>query len=488
MVVSPTGDDRGTGEDARPFKSIGRALAASATTIELMPGTYAENLWISRDVTLRARETATLAGRLSIQGAAVSLTSLDVTGGLAIDRAPRVALESLRVTTASTTDTITVVGSTVVLRGVTLACASETCLQAASSTVSADGLTLVRGVGDHKRGLRAETSSVTLRNLRAGGATNVDIQATTQSHLTIIDAELADIVGNAIAVQSGSTLECLRTRIFGQARTAILISASDAHLRHLDLGPLPPPASGIGVEGSTVVIENSRLYRAGSPALVVNDHRSRPADVRLDGVVIEHGRTTGINLGQGKLTLVRTDLVGDPSTTADGEDALVASGDTATLIIESATFDAAAGHAIGVYNNAGARIAARITRPRLGGILIERTAGSELRISGTTVSDCRSGSAVVVVDALGVEIEDVELSRCPEAGVLAGAGAEVTVRRARLVDNRQYGVAAFGRSTLTIGDSSARGSKWAAFASCADGSVISDGGANTFTGPVSLCP
>ncbi len=488
LVVSTTGDDAAPGDDARPLRTLGKALSRGTASIVLLPGTYTEDLTIARDVTIAARDRATLDGRITVTRAALDLTGVDVLRGITAEQSPRVALSTLRVASSSAADALALLHSVAALRNLTLTCGSETCLQAANSTVTADGLTLTRGSVAHKRGLRAETSSVTVRGLRAGGASNIDAQASQGSHLTLVDAELVDITGNAVAALSGSKLELVRARITGTGRVAILLSASDATIRGLDLGPLDPSASGIGIEGGVVRISDSRLQRAGMAAVVVNDHRARPADVRLDGVTIDHGRATAINLGQGKLAVARCELIGDPAAIADGNDAITVSGDTADLTIESATIDAATGHAVGVYNNAGARISARITRPRLGGVLVERSAGAELRITGTTITDCKQGSGVALVDTLAVEIEDLEVTRCPEAGVLAGLGTEVSVRRARLLDNRQYGVAAFGRSTLTLSDSTARGSKWAAFASCADGSVITGGGGNTLEGPTSLCP
>lgn len=490
VVVSPTGDDEASGDDAHPFRTLGRAVAhEGVTAIDVLPGTYTETLTLTRDVELTAREQATLDGVLTVREGAVSITRLDLGRGLLAERTPRLALTDLRVSAApEATEAARLTAVTAVLRGVSMVCGSETCLETSGSTLSIERLRLTHGATAAKRGLRAETSSVTIRGLVTSGASNVDVQVNLQSHLTLLDAELVDVVGNALAVQGGSTLTARRLTIRGTSRVAVLLSASDADVRAIELGPLAPSATGLGIEGGRVTIADSRFVRAGGTAIAVNDHRTRPADVRLERVVIDHGRGTALNHGQGQVTLSGSTLRGDEAATTDGEDSVTVSGETADLVIEDTSIDASTAYAVGVYNNAGARISARITRPRLGGVLFERTAGADLRLTGTTITDCKQGSGVAVVDALGLEADQLEVQRCPEAGLLVGAASDAVVRRSRFVDNRQYGLAAFGRSTITLSGSEARGSKWVAFASCADGSVITDGGGNTLTGAKSLCP
>jgi len=48
--VSPTGDDANDGTKAKPFKTIGKALASGKTRVVVCEGTYAEALDIARDV------------------------------------------------------------------------------------------------------------------------------------------------------------------------------------------------------------------------------------------------------------------------------------------------------------------------------------------------------------------------------------------------------------------------------------------------------
>ena len=489
FFVSPQGDDAAAGDEARPMRTVTRALSApGATAVVLRPGRYVESPTIAHDVALTGEGGVVIEGTITIGAVVASFVRVDIDGGLVVGGAKNLSLSSLTVRSSSTSDAIALADSVASLTDVELFCGPETCLQVGTSTLAAVGLVLSPGRGEHKRGLRAETSSVTLRGVRAHGARIAQLQASARAHLTVLDATLPELVGNGI-VANDSFLTGARIRIEGRGNTGIILSASDADLSGLEIGPLPNDAQGIGILGGKVRIADSHLVRAGVAAIVVNDHRERRADVVIERVVIEHGSATGIQHGQGALLLRAVRLIGNPSATSDGEDAILCSGETADLVVESAEIDAPAGFGIGVYRDAGARITgAVVTRPRLGGIIIDDSAGAALSIVSSRVSDCKQGSGIAVRNALEVTLEDVEVTRCPEAGLLVALGGDVVVGRSKFLMNRQYGVAAFGQSSLTVSGSTVRGSKWAAFASCADGSSVVDGGNNTFEGATTLCP
>lgn len=98
VFVSPTGDDGADGTKARPFKTLGKALAGAKSRIVVCEGTYPETLDIQRDVeiyggiacsfTAAGKPASIESGKtigLSVSRGSVLLTSLNVTAMNAVD-------------------------------------------------------------------------------------------------------------------------------------------------------------------------------------------------------------------------------------------------------------------------------------------------------------------------------------------------------------------------------------------------------------------
>jgi hypothetical protein len=89
---------------------------------------------------------------------------------------------------------------------------------------------------------------------------------------------------------------------------------------------------------------------------------------------------------------------------------------------------------------------------------------------------------------MDVSVTATSISGCPEAGILGGQNATITVTNAIATNNTQYGIAAFGGSVVDVSASRVKGSRWALFASCGDQARIEDGGGNKIDGQTSSCP
>lgn len=491
VYVSPDGDDSAAGTAAAPLRTLGHALEVeTAERIVVASGRYVEpEVIIARPVTIAcpSEAPAVLEGTLVFHGRDATVARLDIQGGVRLEGAEQVSLLGGTISAGSLADTIRAQGARARLEDLVIACGLETCLSVEGSTLSITR-TQIKGEPVSKRGLRVETSSVTLREV-VGSGTNIGlIQAGTGGRLRIVGAQLSGFTGTALTGINGARIEAERVTIGEVRQSGVILSLADARFTGLTIGPVVTAGVGIGVQGSYVEVRGLDLTSGGQSGVIVNNHRERSAAVTIDGGVIRHGATLGVNLGQGRLVLKNLRFEGDPTAAQDGEDAILAAGELAELEAEALTIDGPAGFGIGIYTNALAQVNAVITRPRIGGINVEDTAGESIRLHGLKVSGCKTGSGVVAQNAVGIVLEDSEISGCIEAGLLAGDRSRLAVRNSRFLDNRQYGVAAFGGTEIQISGSSARGSKWAIFATCADGSGVIDEGGNQFVGPTTMCP
>lgn len=484
--VSPNGDDAANGERATPVKTIGRALQLdNAARIVVDEGHYQEKLDLRQQIELYGpgESKATLDGSLSIAADAVIVHGLDVTGGVRVSLAKGVVFEDARVTPGEQDSAVGISSAQVSLRYVNLGCGDETCIEVVTSTVQIDHAFLYAS-GTSKRGLRVESSSVTARNLTATGGQINQAQVGRRGYLTVLDSRFEGAGSSALAAIQGGKLMVERATISGADQTGAILSQSDAVLRDVVFGTTRNV--GLGVQGGDITLINCTIEPSPHGGMTVNDHPQRPASVLISGGVIKHARVPGLSLGQGKAIVRGTRFTGDAS--ADGDDAIMASGPTAELTVDAAYIDTPAGFGVGFYNNAYGSVTATITRPRLGGILADNAAGGTIRVAGSVVTGCGRGSGIVAFDAPEVEVLRFTASGCREAGVLAGQNAHVSVNGAKLTGNSMYGLAAFGGAEIDVTRAVVRGSPWATFASCAEGARVNDGGNNTFEGPTTSCP
>ncbi|MFO0723651.1 MAG: right-handed parallel beta-helix repeat-containing protein [Myxococcota bacterium] len=488
--VDAAGDDGAAGDRDHPFHSFAHALSMeSIERLVVNPGRFTEDLRVNKRVEIfgPGGGGATLDGAAEIRANDVRLHGVDVSRGLKVSGARGIWIEDATISAGPSVDAIAIESSIGRVDRVFTRGGAETCVLVRGSTLAMTELGVDGAIGGSKRGLRVDSSSVSINGVRGSSAAIALIQVEGGSRVNIRDAVLGPASGVGLTVLRAG-VEVHGIRVHDTASGGILLSESTAKLEAIDVSRIPSPSSGLAMSGANVEVSGGTLSEIGGAAITGIGMRGRSFEAKLSQLEIRHGSAQGINISQGSLHLSGSHLVGNPSATRDGEDAITVYGDGASLLMESTEIDGAAGSGITISSNAGGQLSGRITRPRIAGVLISDSAGADIALRDLSVSDAKTGSGIVLQHSQDVNLSNVEVVRCFEAGVLSSLGSHLTVRQSRFLQNRQYGLAAFGTSDIDVGGSSARGSKWATFATCADGSGIIDSGGNTFEGPTTICP
>lgn len=489
FFVAPNGNDSAAGTRDAPFRTIAHALTVKeATEIALAPGQYVEGeLSISRRIAILGPEEggAIITGHVRIAADEVVLSRVDVLRGVEVSRVRGVVIDQLAIKAGEYDDALSISSSSASLIELALTCGVETCVQVTTSTITARGLKLT-GDGNAKRGLRAETSSVTVHGAELRGTSNNQVLAGDRTKMTITDAAFIDAQGTGLNAVKDSNLIADRIRVENAARFGMLFASSRVIVRESTIGTSNGVA--VGVTGGDVDLIGLTIENNAGGALTVAALGERESLVRLSGGVIRHGTNNALLLNAGDVTINGTRFTGDAKGPIDDHDAIVAHGPTSILRIMSATIETPAGFGVSITNNASGTVTATISGPKVGGVYIEGVAGVPVSVQGTRVERCGTGTGVVIFDSTEVLVSKTKVHACGEAGVLAGQNATVSVRRSGFTNNVQYGLAAFGSATIEVADSTASGSRWATFATCGDGSSIEDAGGNKFAGPVTTCP
>lgn len=489
--VDPKGDDdRGDGTRESPFRTIAAALLPEGLErIVVAPGRYdEEEIVVTRSVEVfgPGDGQATLNGHLEIEANGVRIHGLDVTRGLAIRTSEAVTISALRVASATRADALFVDRSNVDLLDLRLEGGAETCLSISSSTVTAERLELV-GSTSSKRGLRAISSSVTVEASTASGCSISQVQAERSTRLTLSGSTLSSSGGNGVVSLSASSLRLSTTTVEGARDIALLVSvaeleASDSTFRSTREGVT------IGLQGATVRISDCTIEGSIQGTLTVGRQRTTISDVRILRSTFALGTSQGLSLTSGRLALSDVRIVGPSELVGGGSDAIVAVSEESSLELERTTIEHAGSWAIVARQSASVSIdGGRFERPREGGVLVDESPGASIRLRGLVIDGPQLASGVAIFEAQDVTLENVEVSRSAEAGLLLGSSAYARVSSSRFIENRSYGLGAFGGSTIEVSATEAKGSKWAAFATCGDGSTIVDLGDNVFEGTTILC-
>lgn len=494
FFIDPEGSDGAIGDRDHPFKTIGHGLSVEgAQRLVVNPGRYVEDLRVPRSIEIYGPggSGAVVEGSVEITGSGVRLHGVDVSGGLKVTGAKSLVLEDGVYAPGSADDGLLIVGSSGRLERIEARGGPETCISAKGSTLTLSDIVL-RATREPeqppKRGLRAETSSVTVRRISGSGASIGLVAAQASSHFTITDADLGPSLGVGLSLTGHVVALALRIKIHETRSGGVLVGEAEAELRGFEINRIPLPSSALGVAGGTARAYDGLIESVGGHSVSMNALRGRQSEVALERVEIRHGALTGVSAEDSKLSLKSCRLVGAPEATTDGNDAIVIRGNGARALIEATDLEYAAGHGLSITNDAGGRISARIVRPRLSGVYISETAGQDLELIDLSVSEAQGESGIYVEHSQDVSLRRVEVSRSPGSGVLAALGSKISISASRVLASRQYGVAAFGGSEVELAGSTVRGGKWATFASCADGSFVQDLGGNSFEGPVTTCP
>ncbi len=485
--VATTGGDAADGSEATPFKTIGRALDGDADVVIVRPGIYVEpDVTIARRVSVEGEFGAVLAGQVLIANDDVRWQRVDVMSGISINLAERVVVSTATISPGTRDDTISVASGSASLEGLVVKCGPETCVQATTSTAALSAVVMSPATAS-KRALRAESSSVAVSTVEVTGTTIAQLQASGGSWMRVRGAKLRGAMGSGLVALSSRVLAD-NVEVTGANRFDVLAQTATVTLRGAQLDRAV--AITAGVQGGRVSVFDSTL--AGSPegTLSISAWRDLRPTVRLVRTRVAHGRFEGVLHGAGTLRVQGGTFVGDASApdTVTNADAILANGIETVLEVDGATFEDTAGTAILGTNHLRATITATITRPRLTGVFFESARVNPIVIRDGRIDGCVRESGIVLLDAERVRVEGVRVTGCAEAAVLAGEESIVDVVGARSIDNAGFGYAAFGASTIRLSRSTARGSAWATFSTCADGAAVVDAGGNELSGPTTECP
>jgi hypothetical protein len=473
--VSPDGDDRAGGTREAPFRTVSRALSGEFSRIVLLLGAHPP-FRVRRSVILEG-EDALVLGVLRIEAEQVTLRALAVDGGVEVLGARDLRVETTTVSAGAEPHALRIAGGTALLRHVTMECGSETCLFASGATLAIDRLEA--GGPDTQRVLRFEGGNVTIDRARLDGGSIASLQIEARARALVRASEL--IAGsNGLVALDRSELTADDVAVTGARRTSLLLESSIAEIEGGSYSGTPELTAGI--TGSRVVLREVSILPSGFAAISISRHFDRPSSVEIDGGTIDHASRSAILVDGSELGVRGTRFVGAPD--GEGDDAVTGFGEGTLLTIEGATFEAPGGFGVGLFSGASGVVSATIEAPRLGGVLVD---ASTATITGSLVTGCREGSGVVVQASATAVIDRVRVEGCSEAGVLANGGSG-SIRSSSLIDNLQFGAAAFAAGSLFVTGSTISGSPFATFAICGDGSRVDLGPGNRIEGSTIECP
>lgn len=480
--VSPTGDDAAAGTRSAPFRTLERALSSDRAGVVLLEGVHSEGSFeVDRPVVVEGEGEAVIEGTLEIAAAEIRIRRLWVNGGLKAISAPDLSVETTTVTAGVEVNAVSLTGGSVRLERSTLECGTDSCLFARAATVGID-LCRLTGTATTKWGLRAEGGTITVRRAVVDGGRLAAMRIEGEADATVERSETRG-GGNGLVVLGGSTLKAEEVVVSEAVKSSLLLQNSTADVlagRYDGTSELT-----IGISGGRAVLSDVWIGSSGFGAVSISAFLGDGAEVRFEGGTVEHGAKSGILATGSDVLISRTRFLGDPE--SDGDDAVTASGAGTRVTVEGAVFDGPSGFAVGFYDDASGTISATVSRPRLGGVLVQGPRLEPVRIADSVITGCRQGSGVALQNSQGTTIDRVLVDGCSEAGVV-GNGAEGAIENSALLDNLQFGVGAFGGAVLTVRGSTIAGSPFATFATCGDGARVDLLGQNRIEGSVTECP
>ncbi len=481
--VSPTGDDAADGNERTPYRTLAKALGGIEQRIVLLRGAYdEERIAIDRPVSVVGDGAVVVRGHVFITGNEVTLDHLSIGGGLAAHFVESLSVKNATISAGLKDDALSLTRSSASLAHVKLACGPMSCLQATTATVTIEDC-IATGGDETKRVLRFETSKAFIRRSRLEKSATVTLQLSGGS-LELTDTRVLG-GGNAIVATQGATLIAKNVQIDGAARASLIGQRAKIRVDDTTFGRTLDQT--IGLSGADAFFRRCTIEGSQKGTISVVDHLVAESVVRFEDGEIRHGRASGILVGSGVVTVAGTHFLGDPVPKGEGNDAITANGVEARVIVESARFDTPGAFAVAYHADASGTVTATVTKPRLGGILVEDVAADPVVVVRSVIKGCVDGSGVVAQGGK-VVVDRTRVEGCKEAGVLAGDQASVRISSSNLIGNVTYGCAAFGGASIEASSTRIKGSKFATFASCGDGARVDDKGNNRLEGSVSACP
>lgn len=485
--ISPSGDDAASGAREAPLRTLGAGLARpSVRRLVLLAGRH-EGGPIRVDRAIRVEgdpsggdgAEAILAAPLELAADHAELLRLRLVAGLQILGAQEIALDTLTIEGGAGAP-LRLERAAASLREIELVAGADAGLFAEGSTITVEGLRIEGGAA--ARGLRVLGGRARVRGLEVSGTRIAQAFVAEGGVLELTGGRLSEAQGSALAAVGGGRLVVDGLLTERPRGPALLAARAIATVRGSTLAGGADQT--VAVQSATVALDRVRIEASARGTISVTRHSAAgPALVVLQGGRVDHAAVSALLLDQGRVEIDGTRFVGAGR---GEEDALVASGPTAELVVRRATIERSGGFGVGLYNGAGGTLSATVTEPGLGGVIVEATAA--VRVEDLAVRRCRDGSGVVVFDASEVTLRRVSVTACPEAGVLAGDGAHVELTGGILTDDREYGVAAFGGARVRVSGVRISGSRWATFATCGDGARVTTVGRNDIDGDRVDCP
>jgi hypothetical protein len=448
-------DAKGSQDD--PFDSIPNAAAhAFVRQIILLAGQYPDtkltpqralNIRGARPSKRESTEGKSVKLKLHIEGGIVALEDLHFDGGLSFHKLQNLAIQNVEIHCRHR---------------------NTACVKIKNSRVEARQLRLL-AAKEIANVLLVESSTVQARQLSIEGGGFAQILARSHSRLELEDTQLTDAKQNALVLIGGSQLRWKGGEIRGAKVFDLLINRSAAKLENVRLAKTENIS--VGLQGGRLEARRCKIEASPKGGIHLLAHHDQLSQLVLQDSEIQHGSRQALLVNGGRALVRNSRFVGDPSTTG-GEDAIMVWGATASVEIRGSRFEDAAGFALSFYEGGYGSVSATISRPRLGGILAASISSETIRIEKSRIEHCRLGNGITVLGGDSVMIEGVTVQSCLRSGILAGEGARVKVRNARLLKNRYFGLSAFGGAEIESWSLSVSGSAQNVFASCGEGSQI----------------
>jgi len=314
-----------------------------------------------------------------------------------------------------------------------------------------------------------ETSTVHASKLQIDGGNFAQILARKDSRLDLKKTELKNSNHSALILLGESRLKFEESEIQNAKEYDLLINRSEAFISRLRLGKTKNIT--VGIQGGTLSATECEIEASPKGGIKLLAHNGRLAQLTLRQAKLDHSGGQALSISGGHADIQNTRFTGTKINQV-GEDVLTVWGALASLNLQQSHIENSAGFGISFYEGGHGTVSATITRPRLGGILSQSITSEEIKVYQSRIENCDKGNGITVLGGDTFSVDGVIIQSCAHAGVLAGEDARMDVKNVRLIDNRAFGLAAFGGAQMEASNISILGSKQNKFASCGEMSQV----------------
>ena len=426
------------------------ASAGPGATIVVQPGTYREQLRLTRDVTIVAedgRGTVTIDGGNGVavfaSGGTVILRGLTLRGGAADLPAVQIGRARLQAAEcdidANGIVAMHVPGGEFELRDCRVsnpAGAGFLIEQRARGTVTT---TTVRKTGSAAIVI-SDGAEPVFRHCTISEARGVGVLSTRGGRGTVEDCDISAVDGPGVAVEENGAVRVVRTKVHDTPGAGVLVSGGQPVLEDSEIGPVG--GHGIILSGTAeAIVSRTRVHgAAGHGLLALEQATGEFSDGHIEGTEaaaiavtgsaaprIEGGRVTG---GTGAALIFDEQGAGSVRglTVRGGQTGVLVQG-SAAPVIEGADISNCTEYGVRLAGSAHPTVReARIDACQAGGFLVE--AGATLTAEETTVRGGTHGLLLAVDGAATVTSGDFGAAR--NAGIALQRNARLTLSRTRV--------------------------------------------------------